>query len=405
MINIIKKYKILCDIILNIVATALPLLTLQIVVLPLMATTLSEDKYGYLLSITSLITIVSVTLGNSLNNIRLLEQYNYSSKGYCGDFNIILLIEVIGNIFFVLIGLRFLGKPLTPVEIFLIVLYSVFTIMREYYIVNYRIKLNYIAIVWNNIALIGGYIIGYFIYTIFNIWIAPYLVGTLFGLMHVLYKNELIYEPLLRTKLFKSSAYKTIILCMAGILSNALAYSDRLLIYPILGGKSVAIYFAASFLGKIISTAIGPVISVILSYLSKANTVPLKKIYFSLALSVVTAIIGYILGIAISQPILSILYPFWAQEATKYIKLTTATAMIIMCTSILKPFVLRYCNINWQITTSLIPFIVYLILTVLLYPTMGLYGFCASILISNLLKYFILLGAFFKEISRRMDEK
>ena len=67
----IKKYKkIILDIVLNITATAIPLIILQLVVLPLIATKMSDELYGFTLTIISTITIIASSLGNALNNVR-----------------------------------------------------------------------------------------------------------------------------------------------------------------------------------------------------------------------------------------------------------------------------------------------------------------------------------------------
>ena len=100
----IKKYKkIILDIVLNITATAIPLIILQLVVLPLIATKMSDELYGFTLTIISTITIIASSLGNALNNVRLIKNRVYEEKGIQGDFSILLLGElVIGCITLVL---------------------------------------------------------------------------------------------------------------------------------------------------------------------------------------------------------------------------------------------------------------------------------------------------------------
>ena len=216
--------------------------------------------------------------------------------------------------------------------------------------------------------------------------------------VHVLYRNELLQEPFLTTSLFKDTCIKTTILFIAGILANMLSYADRVFIYPLLGGGAVAVYYAASFLGKIVSTAIGPVASVILSYISRSNFLYRKQFKILIIGTILTGLLGYVIGMVVSPYILRMLYPQWYIEASKYLSLTTITAMIIMCTSVIKPFALKFCAMKWQITINVIPFILYIILTMLFYDKYGLFGFCASILVSNICKYLICCSLIYKNL-------
>lgn len=400
-----RKCKIILDVILNLIATAMPLTVLQLIILPCMAKRMSEDRYGYLLAAVSLVTIVANTLGNSLNNVRLLNSQLYEKEEIVGDFNRLLIIELLVGVLLIIGGFRFLGGDISKITEIFILIFGILIILKEYFIVNFRLQLNYFAVVWNNIFVGIGYVFGYFFFLKTNMWIAPYLIGTLFGCIHALYKNNMINEPITITKLFKNSLHKTCVLCIAGVLSNALSYSDRLIIYPMLGGSTVTIYFAASFLGKIISTAIGPIASVMLSYLAKKDELPRKQFIFISGLASLIGLLGYVLGIILSKPLLFYLYPQWAIEASNYISITTATAMIIMCTNIIRPFVLRYCNINWQIVANIVPFIIYFVFSIMLYKVYGLYGFCLGVLGGNIAKFIICFIIILKKTGKNKVER
>lgn len=86
------KRKIVLDMILNIVATAIPTIVLQLLILPALAWDMPDEKYGLLVTILAFLNVVPSTMGNVLNNIRLLYNNKYIEKKYEGDFNIILLL-------------------------------------------------------------------------------------------------------------------------------------------------------------------------------------------------------------------------------------------------------------------------------------------------------------------------
>ena len=67
-----KGKKIVFDMFLNIVATAIPTFVLQLIILPLISGKMESQNYGLLVTILALLKIVPSTMGNVLNNIRLL---------------------------------------------------------------------------------------------------------------------------------------------------------------------------------------------------------------------------------------------------------------------------------------------------------------------------------------------
>ena len=68
---------------------------LQIVVYPFLGSHMSADSYGLFLTLIGIVNIISVTLGNSLNNVRLLRDTTYKENKTTGDFNLINLGAVI----------------------------------------------------------------------------------------------------------------------------------------------------------------------------------------------------------------------------------------------------------------------------------------------------------------------
>lgn len=58
---------------------------------------------------------------------------------------------------------------------------------------------------------------------------------------------------------------------ISNVLARAINYADKILLYPLLGGTMVSVYYAATVFSKVVSLAITPINSVALSYLSKIN--------------------------------------------------------------------------------------------------------------------------------------
>ena len=101
--------------------------------------------------------------------------------------------------------------------------------------------------------------------------------------------------------------------------------------------------------------------------------------------------IGYVICIVCSGPVLDMLYPQWAEESMKYIYITTATAIVGMVSSVMNPVILKFCSLNWQVAINGINFVVYIVVTLIFLSVWGLYGFCIGILIANLVKLFLII--------------
>lgn len=385
----IKKYKkIILDIVLNITATAIPLIILQLVVLPLIATKMSDELYGFTLTIISTITIIASSLGNALNNVRLIKNRVYEEKGIQGDFSILLLGElVIGCITLVLSINQY---KLEYIDVFLLIILTFIWIAREYLIVTFRLELNFKGIVINNIIMVVGYVVGLVLYSFTLYWQYVYILGISFSLIYIIKHSDIITEKIRITPLFKATFSELLFLIFASLINNLLNYADRIIIYPLIGGTAVSIYYASTLFGKIVSTAISPLNSVALSYLAKKNTLKKELFIKTLGFSVLVAIMGYIICRIIALPVLNILYPDWAYQSIKYVPVTTCIAMVTMVTSVMSPFVLKFCSMKWQLVINVTVLIIYLSMSIVLYKYWGLMGFCIGILISNIAKFTIM---------------
>ncbi|WP_135449623.1 hypothetical protein [Planococcus citreus] len=155
-----NKKKFLIDSLLNIFSTTLPLLVLQLVSLPIVANQTGSDKFGVVITVISVITVIGHPLGNVLNNIRLLKNDFYLQKGLVGDFNYLLIGSSIFSALLVILISIFYINDLNIFNIILLVLIVVLSVLKEYLLVSYRITLNFKGILLNNLLLSIGYGLG-----------------------------------------------------------------------------------------------------------------------------------------------------------------------------------------------------------------------------------------------------
>lgn len=388
-----KKKKVVIDVALNVVATALPLCVLQLAVLPLMAQDMSDDKYGLVVTTLSIFSVLPGVLGTALNNIRLIFQNKYDEEGLRGDFNVILLWSGIGCAIACAFLFVFFGET-DPVSICLLFVAALTWISREYYLVAFRLRIDYRSILVCNMIQAFGYILGYGLFLVLNQWILVYLVGQGISFAYILYKSDLHKEPFKLTKLFSETVSSISALSISHFLTRFMGYSDRMLLFPIIGGASVGVYYVSTLVGKIASMAVNPINSVMLTYLSKRQNKPGKAFYITMLSGFIVCIVSYCLIMLFGRPVLGFLYPGYVDEAMVYLPITSVTALLYVLISIAQPFTLKYYSMKWQIIINGVTCLAYVLLGMLFLNVYGLMGFCVGVLIANTAKLLFMLAVY-----------
>ena len=392
-----SKKNFLIDTILNITATAIPILILQLITLPLVGKKLGGEEYGLVVTLVSLFTVLSFPFGNVLNNIRLLYNQNYEQENLLGDFNILLVRNIIISCIMVILGTIYFEGTFNFLSIGLMILISGINLLREYLIVSFRLILNYKGILINNLLLGWGYILGTFIFYYTSNWQIIYVAAYGTSLIYIIKNTSLIKEPFIKTKLYKKTMSSSWILLLSSFLKNLLIYADKLILFPLLGPKAVSIYYTATIIGKVISMVISPINSVILSYITRMDKFGLKKFFQLLFSLCIIGIFGYVLSILVGPSILRNLYPNWAEESIVLLYITSATAVVGLISTIIHPFILRFTEIKFQLIINGTYIVTYAICALIFFNLFGLLGFSIGIFIASVINLLIMILVFISQ--------
>ncbi|MED3725791.1 hypothetical protein [Priestia filamentosa] len=398
--NIIIKYKkIIKDVVLNIFASGIMVALLQLLVYPSLNQFNNIDAFGEILIIMAVVNIIGVLLGSSLNNIRLKYHNDYISNKLNGDFSLLVLISTIFNIIVTLICLNVISE-LTIWELITLVLISVLTMLRAYMIFEYRVNLLYERILQHGLVYSLGLVIGLVIVYITSVWQLVFLVAEIVSFVFLLLTTKVIREPILLTNRFKSTSINFLYLALSNALTNILMYLDRLILYPILGAHQVAIFFAATIIGKMSSFVLTPISGVVLSYLSRREENISTKVYLKTNILIMFfCLIVSILAVLGSFLLLPLLYSDLYKDTLEILIVANISAVINASTSIPQTIVLKYSKTYHQISIQIIYTVLYLALGISFLHTWGLIGFCFGLLISSLIKYFITFMFGYKSLS------
>ena len=388
------KNKIVTDFSLNIVASIIVTFTTSIIVNPYLAKVFSAEDYGLILTLLGITAILTNAFGNSLNNVRLIDNNEAHYADSCNYNNLIIFMGILGSILIFCVSLFYYHS--SKIVCVLLSLHTVLSILNAYYIVAFRIKLNYINNLIYACIISGGYIGSLIIISKMNLelWPIIYLVGDAIGLAYLMCSSNLIRERYKLSKNIINVMKKYSILILTTLLANLLLYLDRLIIYPKLGGESVAIYATAAFYGKCLGLIMGPIANVMLSYFAKYQDIMTRKVFWKInLLCLLLAIIVIISSLFIAPIITLFLYPTLYDIVTPYLLVGNIAAVIGILSTVANPAILKFCNMKWQLFISISYGIIYILLAEVLIDSNGLWGFAISAIISNLFKliltYFI----------------
>jgi len=393
----VKRKRIIKDGFLTIASRVIPIFILQYIIHPFLGESLTNSEYGNLVTIVALINFSALTLGNVLNNSRLILQKKYVNERLEGDYNVLLIILLVINIVAITSLLYIYLDILELINFIVLLLISIFILVNGYLTVEFRINLNYKKIALDSVFLSSGYILGYFVYLLSGYWEMIYFFGVTTSALYVLSNTSLLKEPITITRLFGFTSKQTSALLISGLLISGGMYLDKIMLFPLLGGEAVATYYVASLLGKSIGLAIGPLSGLLLSYLALEDHFSNRKFIRLLSIGLVIGGLGYIIVLIIDEPILYYLYPKYAMAALDYTAIITLSVIILVLCNLLNAIVLNFLDLKWQMLINGTYLLIYIVGSVALFNYYGLFGFCLGILFASLFKLIFMIVLFYKK--------
>lgn len=382
--------KIGFDMIINIFSYGLPIVTLQFVVLPVLARVFDPEKYGLMLSLTSVISIAGEMAGGNLANVRLIFDSDYKEKNISGDFKNIF--EKLNLIIGVVILLLFLfGYKTGVMSGIVLTFYFILFSFRSYYTVGYRLELKYHMVFLNNVILCAGYLIGLIAAYVLNRWELVYIVAFLSAAIHLYFTTSIKNDSPAKTELYPDVLRKTILLMIAYLVGNSMNYFDRVLLYPLIGGALVSNYYVATVFGKVLNLLIAPINMVMLSYLSKKTALSKREVLMSFIVISGLGIIFTAASTVCAPIVLSILYPDYVANVLNLVPIATLATVLMACSSVYKTFSMRFVQEQRIFLTEIVYIIIYVTLGVSLLTRFGLVGFCVATVIAALVRFLLFL--------------
>ena len=378
--------------ILNFLSFALPTVVLQFVVQPLIAAKLGGDLNGQYLTLMSLNFFLIGISATVLNTVRMLQNEKYEKNNVVGDFNIIFLFYALLLILIMPLGYLLYVKDTNIIDILLYVLIGILYLYHDYIFAQYRLRMQFNKILINNGILIVGYAIGTVLFMfVLPKWQFVFICAYVLTGIYDFANTTFIREPLKKTEFFSETVKKVGSLMVANSLNSSIAYFDKLLLFPLLGGVAVSVYNTASLVGKMLYLVSFPLNSLLLSYLVKIKRFRLASVKKYIFRTVVVLILGYIVCVLVGYPLTDLLYPLWASESHIFIPITVASNLFLLISELINTVLLRYYKISFQMILQAVNLVMYLGVSLAAMYFWGLLGFSIGVSIVALIKTVVML--------------
>lgn len=382
--------KFLKDSSLNIISNLLVVVAIQLIAFPIISRVANSKEFALLIVLYGIAIVIATSLGNTLNNVRLLHREGFDYKGRENVFSKYFIAILIINLIVFTIICVFYSKTFN-LNILLMIIFSLLLTSRYYLNVYFRENLNYKNILFVNLSVLIGYIIGIIIFLFIKLYSVVFLLGEVFGLIYLLRKTVFLKYFSLKRSSFQSEN-KNILkdylnFSFINIVINILNYLDRFILLPIIGPVLVNVYFIASTASKMIGLVTTPINNVILSYLTVDNGNKNLKRFIQINIGIIIVSIPMFFIVKYSSLlVVYILYHNYFEKVYLIINLVVLICLLQIFISIFHPFSMRMINSKIILYIQLGYALIYILLAFYGSHIYGIYGFCWSTIISMLLK-------------------
>lgn len=392
---------ILGDVIFKMIANVVQTIIRNIIVLPALATFFTNSQYGEIVTVIGVITTISAGLGNSLLSARLVMEADYKHKNIEGDFNRICLISSLISI---------LGTPLIigmfpgqgVVNCFIISLILFLETFTGYQSGWFILKQAYRKLLIFTLVAGIGFGCGLLATKLTGIWSLTYFCSDIISALFLYRFSPLIKEKKHFTENLNTTLKKYGVLIVTTVISNALAYMDRLLLYPVIGSEAVAIYTTASMFGKAFNLIALPISSIMLGYYATERIKLNVKKYWLINISMLSVLgIFVIITRLIGVQFTGLLYPKLIEAAAPYVLIANLSSAIGATGQITKSATLKYANTYWILIIQAVYAVTYIGLGLFMAKKSGLLGFSYAVLLANIIQLLMLYIVCHMALSRQ----
>ena len=355
---------------------------LQLVVYPWLNRKMGSEPLGALLYIMGLVAIVCVSIGQSLSTGRLVVRREADVTN--GDYDCaILIFSAIG----IAASLFIARKSLTgPLDIVLTIALFLFTILRYYGDVEYRLSLKYRGYFIYYSAVGVGYLAGILLYRATGLWQLIFVTGEGIGILYLALTGQVFRGFLKRSEFFPLVMRRESFLVCSYLLTNFSLNIDRIVLNRTLGDLAVTQYYVVSLIGKTLVLLVAPVNTIIISFMTKRGVRLNRKQFLLYSAAGFAVALVFFIASQIATPIfVRLFYPDLYASVRPLVTVVNLSQILGLLSMYLFMIVLTFTSEKWQFALQLAHLGILMLCIFLMLPA-GLAGFSRAVLVANAIR-------------------
>ena len=376
---------------------------LQFIMYPVLEKRMGEAAFGDVLTLLAVVSILATTFGSGANYSRMVAKIkNYDNCN--GDYNIYLAVtSALSAIISVASVLFIVGKQ-SVLYIAGFALLTVFSILRYYGDVEYRLNVNYKGFFLFYLFISIGYAAGILLYFVIKSWIFAVLAGEALCFIYVVLKGSIFKGSgvLSKSEHFGENIRSMTVMSMTALINALVLQSDKILLNAMVGSEEVTVFYVATLVGKIIALLTTPLNGVIIGYLAKYKG-KFNARFFGVVIAVALGVgaVFVLGGWFVSHIFVGIMYPDVYATAKPFFLLANAGQVLYFISGSLMVVVLRFIAEKYQLIINIIYACIFALVVVPFVYFFGLWGITYGLIIVNTIRFMLIAFFGFNDIRRK----
>ena len=370
---------------------------LQLVIYPFLNGKMGAEAFGTVLYLISVVSVMGASFGSGASYGRMVAKAHRTQTN--GDYNIFLWGIAGISVFVSLITLVVLHEFQIGLYLQLLVL-MVISVFRYYADVQYRMTIRFKEYFIFYAAIAAGNLLGIALYPVSKSWSLTVFLGEFLAVLFTFCSGTIFRKPYFeKSQDFKQNMHAVWVLSSANLVSALILNSDRLLIRTLIGAQEVTTFYTATLIGKIVAMLTTPLNGIIISYLTNYKMKFTKKIFAGVCgMMLIVSLLASGACTFISYYFVKIMYANVFEAAKPYFLLANAGQIFYFISGSLMVVVLNFTKEKYQLYINIVYLIVFAVVVIPAILMFGLNGIAWGLLITNIIRFIIVMLVGFKFI-------
>lgn len=361
--------KFIKDMLINILSQGLFIAVQQLFLFPNFEQSLGQGEFGRFLIIYGYFNVLVITLNASFTNLyqkkfnTFDQELENKSALYTYYKKLLLYITLVSVMFSISIWVFHIDE----IEYVLIYLLVLFTSSRMFLLVFYRVKKEFMKILYVNLVLSSMYILLYFlpIESVKDVLLCFVVIELLINAVtYLLVKVNVV--ALFKTKNYYFEASSLTFLLISGCAGSLMNYSDRFITSFLLGASSVSIFYIATLPTKLMLFPFTMISSVILSYIADTEKITKRIKKRVLMLMPIVSVVVFGISYFVGYILIFLLYENYLEAVKPIYLFVTITFGLICADYIIRSFLVKYYSLKRKALIDTLTLIFFVVLSMIL---------------------------------------